>query len=179
MANKINDLKTKLGAGARPNKYRVIINAPEGITLGDNETPDLLCKAANFPGMTIGQIEVWNQGRKLVLPGDTSFDNTWTVTFYQTEDHSLRKAFLEWLKAADNFQNNTHNINPSSVMTSMSVEQLDGDGNSKAKYSFDNVFVQAVGEIGVGDDNQDTAMEFDVTFSFTDWVVGDISNVNS
>jgi hypothetical protein len=39
-------------------------------------------------------------------------------------------------------------------------------------YTFHNAFVQEIGEVTLGDDQIDTAMEFDVTFSFTDWTVG-------
>lgn len=173
MANKLADLKSALGAGARANKYRVNFAVPAAISTSSNlQNVDTLCKASNFPSMTIGQIEVFNQGRKLIIPGDTTYTNTWTLTFYNTEDHALRKDMIEWMRAADHFQNNQHSGNPSALMGELSVEQLDSAGNATAKYTFHNVFVQEVGELAVGDDQVDTIQEFDVTFSFTDWVVG-------
>ena len=174
MATKISELKTALKAGARASKYRVNIAFPSAIPIkSDLSKADLLCKAASFPSMTIGQIEVWNQGRKLVIPGDTSYDNTWTLTFYNTEDHGLRKDMISWLVSADNFQKNTHSGNPEAVLGLLSVVQLDSAGEETAKYTFHNVYVQSVGEITLGDDSSDTIEEFDITFSFTDWVVGD------
>ena len=174
MATKISELKTALKAGARASKYRVNVAFPSAIPIkSDLSKADLLCKAASFPSMTIGQIEVWNQGRKLVIPGDTTFDNTWTLTFYNTEDHGLRKDMISWLVSADNFQKNTHSGNPEAVLGLLSVVQLDSAGEETAKYTFHNVFVQSVGEITLGDDSSDTIEEFDITFSFTDWVVGD------
>jgi len=174
MATKISELKTALKAGARASKYRVNVAFPSAIPIkSDLSKADLLCKAASFPSMTIGQIEVWNQGRKLVIPGDTSFDNTWTLTFYNTEDHGLRKDMISWLVSADNFQKNTHSGNPEAVLGIMSVVQLDSAGEETVKYTFHNVYVQSVGEISLGDDSSDTIEEFDVTLSFTDWVVGD------
>lgn len=174
MANKLAELKSAIGAAARANKYRVNFSVPSAVpTTSDLSTVDTLCKASNFPSMTIGQIEVFNQGRKLILPGDTSYTNTWTLTFYGTEDHAIRKDMISWMKAADHFQNNSHSGNPAALMGELSVEQLDSAGNATVRYTFHNVFVQEVGEIALGDDTQDTAMEFDVTFSFTDWVVGD------
>ncbi len=174
MANKVAELKSALGAGARPNKYRVNFSVPASVqTNSDLSTADTLCKASTFPSVTLGQIELFNQGRKLVIPGDTSYANTWTLTFYQTEDHALRKDMIAWLKAADHFQNNSHSGNPQAVLGEMSIEQLDSAGNGTAKYTFHNVFVQEVGEVAVAADTTDEAMEFEVTFSFTDWVVGD------
>jgi len=172
--NKLAELKGALGAGARANKYRVNFSVPSAVPTTSNlQNVDALCKASNFPSMTIGQIEVFNQGRKLILPGDTTYTNAWALTFYNTEDHALRKDMISWMKAIDHFQNNTHSGNPASLMGELSVEQLDSAGNPTAKYTFHNVFVQEVGELAVGDDQVDTIQEFDVTFSFTDWVVGD------
>ena len=174
MANRLAELKNALGAGARANKYRVNFAVPAAVPTASNlQHVDALCKASNFPSMTIGQIEVFNQGRKLILPGDTTYTNSWTLSFYNTEDHALRKDMIAWMKAADHFQNNTHSGNPAALMGELSVEQLDSAGNPTAKYTFHNVFVQEVGELAVGDDQVDTIQEFDVTFSFTDWVVGD------
>lgn len=173
MANKVAELKNALGAGARPNKYRVNFSIPSAVpTVSDLGSVDTLCKAANFPSVTLGQIEVWNQGRKLVLPGDTAYQNTWTLTFYGSEDHALRKDMISWMRHADHFQNNSHSGNPTALLGELSVQQLDSAGNETVTYTFHNVFVQEVGEIALGDDTTDTVMEFDVTFSFTDWVVG-------
>jgi len=174
MANKLEELKFALGSGARANKYRINFSIPSTIpTVSDLQNADALCKASNFPGMTIGQIEVFNQGRKLILPGDTTYTNAWSLTFYNTEDHALRRDMIAWMKSADHFQNNTHSGNPASIMGELSVEQLDSAGNPTTKYTFHNVYVSEVGELAVGDDQVDTVQEFDVTFSFTDWVVGD------
>ena len=166
-------LKNTLGAVARPNKYRINFSIPSAVPIkSDLSSADVLCKATSFPSMTIGQIEVWNQGRKLVIPGDTSFTTTWNVTFYGTEDHALRKDLISWMLSADNFQKNTHSGNPNNILGELSVEQLDSAGNATVRYTFHNVFVQEVGEISLGDDTADTPMEFEATFSFSDWTVG-------
>ena len=172
--NKLAELKQALGAGARANKYRVNFSVPSAVPVTSNlQNVDALCKASNFPSMTIGQIEVFNQGRKLVLPGDTTYSNTWSLSFYNTEDHALRKDMISWMKSADGFQHNSHSGNPAALLGELSVEQLDSAGNPTVQYTFHNVFVQEVGELAVSDDQSDTIQEFDVTFSFTDWVVGD------
>ena len=117
MANKITELKSALGAGARPNKYRVNMSVPAAVqTTSDLSTADVLCKATTFPSVTLGQIEVFIQGRKLVLPGDTAYTNTWTVTLYQTEDHAIRKDMIQWMRQADHFQNNSHSGNPDAIL---------------------------------------------------------------
>lgn len=172
--NKLSELKAALGAGARANKYRVNFSVPSTVPVSSNlQNADALCKASSFPGVSVGQIEVFNQGRKLILPGDTSYTNTWELTFYTTEDHALRKDMISWMASTDNFQNNQHSGNPAAVMGELSVEQLDSAGVATVKYTFHNVFVQDIGELTVSDETMDTIQEFEVTFSFSDWVVGD------
>lgn len=175
----LSQLKQVLGAVARPNKYRINFSIPASVPIkSDLSTTDVLCKATSFPSMTIGQIDVWKQGRKLPIPGDTTFTNTWTVTFYGTEDHALRKDLISWMVAIDHYQTNTHSGRPDSVLGELSVEQLDSAGNPTVRYTFHNVFVQEVAEITLGDDTVDTPLEFDVTFSFSDWVIGENATQN-
>ena len=173
MANVINELKSALGAGARPSKYRVTISFPGGVSTSSNQRNiSVLAKATSFPSMTIGVIEVFNQGRKLPLPGDTTFTNTWNVTFYNTEDHNIRRDFVAWMASIDHYQDNKHSGVPASLMVDASVVQLDSAGNETAKYTFHNLFPSEVAEITLGADTIDAVQEFDVTFTFSDWVVG-------
>ena len=173
MANVINELKSALGAGARPSKYRVTLSFPGAVSTSSNQRNiSVLAKAASFPSMTIGVIEVFNQGRKLPLPGDTTFTNSWNVTFYNTEDHNIRRDFVAWMASIDHYQDNKHSGVPASLMVDASVVQLDSAGNETAKYTFHNLFPSEVAEITLGADTTDAVQEFDVTFTFSDWVVG-------
>lgn len=173
MSNKVAELKNAIGAGARINKYRVNFTIPSAVaTQSDLSQTAVLCRSTSFPGKTTAQIDVFSQGRKLVLPGDTSYTNNWTLTFYQTEAHDLRRDIIEWMKSCDHFQNNEHSGDPGSVMTEMSVEQLDSKANPTAMYTFHNVFPTELSEISLNSDTDAGVIEFDVTFSFTDWVSG-------
>lgn len=170
----INDLKNALRGGGRVNKYKLIFSIPSTVaTTSDLQDADVLCKATSFPGMTITPIEVFTQGRKFILPGDTAYENTWDVTFYNTADHALRKDIISWMRSADDFQQNTHSGAPGDIMTELGVVQLDSLGNETARYTFHNVWPTAVGAIELADDTDGGIGEFPVTFSLTDWVVGD------
>ncbi len=169
----IRELSTALGAGARANKYRVTFSFPSSVT---GSTPldqvDVLAKSATAPAKEIGQIEVFNQGRKLIIPGDTTFDNAWTVSFYLQENHSFRVDMIKWADACDNFQKNEHFGNPSAIFADLRVEQLDSAGNPTVTYTLHNCFPQSLGEVSYGDDSSDTIAEFDMTFAYSDWVIG-------
>lgn len=174
MPNKIADLKAALGSGARASKYLVGFSIPNSVpTTSQLQNAAVLCKATSFPSMAIGMIEVFCQGRKLPIPGDTTYTNAWTLTFLTTEDHGLRRDIISWMKSCDNFQENKHSGDPSAVLGELSVSQLDSSANETAKYTFHNVFPSDIGELTQGSDQIDTLLEFDVTFSFSDWVVGD------
>lgn len=173
MANNLANLKAAIGSAARANKYRLNFSVPSTVpTKSELQNADVLCKSTSFPGVTVGQIEIFNQGRKLMIPGDTTYENTWTLTFYNTEDHALRKDMISWMKSADHFQSNSHSGAPEQIMGEMSVEQLDSAGKATVRYTFHNVFVSEVAAIEIGDDQTDTIQEFDITFTFSDWVVG-------
>lgn len=174
MTNKVTELKKVIGAGARANKYRVYLTFPSPVAIDSTVTQSLpiLCKATAFPSKTIGMIEVYNQGRKLVLPGDTQYQNSWNCTFYNTEEHNIRRAFFKWMKACDHFQANSHSGVPAELMITVKVAQLDSDANETAYYEFHNVFPSEISEIQMAADQNDQVEEYDVTFAFTDFIVG-------
>lgn len=173
MASKIREIQQVLGATARSNKYRVAFAFPRGVSGVTNlQEVDVIAKSATAPQKEIGMIELWNQGRKLVIPGDTAFDNAWNVDFYLTEDHSIRIDLLKWQQACDNFHENIHAGQPDAIYADLRIEQLDSAGNVSAQYTLHNCWPQVVGEITYGDDSSDTPAEFSVTFAYTDWVIG-------
>ncbi len=174
MANKITEISNVLGASGRQNKYKISFAWPSGV---EGSSPlneiDILAKSATAPQRELGVIEVWNQGRKLVIPGDTTFDNSWSLDFYLQENHALRYDMVKWQTACDNFHANIHSGVPGAVTASMKIEQLDSAGNVSAQYTLHNCFPTVVGEVSYGDDSENSPTEFNVTFSYSDWVLGD------
>lgn len=172
MLNKIEDLKRVLKGGARATKYEVRLSIPTRVdTLMELKDMAILAKSADFPSMQIGQIEAFIQGRKIPIPGDTQYDNLWPVTFYMDNAHKIRKQFVAWMKAIDNFQANTHSGVPNDLFVEMSVVQLDSLGKGVAVYTFKDVWPQMVGVVTAAADSTDTLQEFEVQFSFSSWIV--------
>ena len=171
--NKIREIAQTLGASARANKYRVSFAFPRGVQGStDLRSIDTIAKSATAPQKEVGQIELWNQGRKLLIPGDTAFDNAWSLDFYLTENHELRYDLLKWQQACDNFHANIHTGNPEAIFADLRIEQLDSMGEVSAQYTLHNCFPQTVGEVSYGDDSADTPAEFNCTFAYTDFVMG-------
>ena len=168
----LNELKTALNGGARADKFTIQFGVPAGdgsLTLG-TEGP-ILCKATSFPAKTIATIEVWEQGRKLKLPGDTTFDEEWTIQFYQTADHKLRKMFIDWMSKIDNFHTNNHTCTPADFMVEAKVQQLGCDGKVTAEYTFYNMFPSTVTAVEVDGENINTVEIFSVNFNYSDWEI--------
>jgi len=172
MANsKLTQLKDTLGIGARLNKYKVMLAAPQGPT--DDVKIDVLCKGGAIPAKTVGIVEVWNQGRKLIIAGDSTFENTWTLTFWDDESHSLRKSFDDWLLFIDDFENHKREISDhNSYMTSAAkIQQLSTIDNSMvAEYNFHNLWPTSIAAIEMADETIDTLAEFTVDFAYSHWV---------
>lgn len=171
--SKIREIGNILNATARSNKYRLSFAWPTGVA-GESTLSevDIICKAAVAPQRELGVIEVWNQGRKLVIPGDTTFDNVWSVDFYLGENHKLRYDMVKWQNACDNFHKNVHSGVPGEVYSDLRLEQLDSAGNVSAQYTLHNCFPTVVGELSYGDDSENTPVEFNISFSYSDWVLG-------
>lgn len=177
MASSVANLKTVIGPGARASKYKVILTFPTDVVGASGDRADLLCKSASFPEITIGRIEVWTQGRRQVLPGDTDYDNNWSLTFYQEQAHQLRRSFLDWMEKIDHWQSNVHTGAPENYMVEAKILQMgSGDQNSYndsgkpfATYVFHDLFPTSVGAVEVADDSINTLQEFTVTFAYTSW----------
>ncbi len=171
--NRIREIGQVLQSTARSNKYRLSFTWPYGVSgVSSLNEVDVICKSAVAPQRELGVIEVWNQGRKLVIPGDTAFDNTWSVDFYADETHTLRYDLIKWQVACDSFARNLHAGQPDAVFAELRVEQLDSAGNVSAQYTLHNCFPTAIGEITYSDDAENQPVEFNVTFAYTEWVVG-------
>jgi hypothetical protein len=167
----LESLKNKLGMGARANRYMVMISAPVGPS--DDITIDTLCKGGSIPGKTIGQIEVFNQGRKLIIAGDAQYENTWTLTFWNTEDMALRDSFDKWMLYIDDMEAHTRKASDHSsyMADAANISQLSSVDNSvQAVYQFRNLWPTSISSVDLADDSADTITEFSVDFAFSHFV---------
>jgi hypothetical protein len=162
-----NALKTN---GAKTDKFTIRFGTPAGdnsLILGVDGP--LLCKSANFPEKDIGSADVWIQGRKLPLPGDTTYPESWEVEFYNTTDHKLRQMFITWMDKIDNYETNTHTCNPNMFMVDADVIQLACDGSVAAGYTFHNMYPSQIGQVEVNGETINSIQMFRVQFKFSHW----------
>ena len=194
MAN-IIDFKTRLKGGVRPNLYQVAIPFPDAtFALGrQNSDTDLtsqakfLCRSAQIPAATQGLIEVPFRGRFLKIPGDRTFDS-WTATFYNTEDFDLRAAFEQWINIGNKTDESLGTMNfggdaYGGYFKDIKIVQLDKNVDSAGLtavqtgagedlnrilrvYRLIGAWPTNVGAINLAYDSNDQIEEFDVEFQY-------------
>ena len=188
----LSQFKSKLiGGGTRPNLFEVSIPTfPSAISeawaAGDDSENGIfkfLCKASVLPASNLGSVEVPFRGRILKVAGDRTFDD-WTVTIINDEDFKLRTAFERWSNVMSRLDDATGVTNPTSYMTDGYVQQLGrgsqvgaasndgGESSVLRSYKFFDVFPVTVGEIALSYDTTDTLEEFDVTFRYQYFTIG-------
>ena len=188
----LSQFKAKLiGGGTRPNLFEVSIPTfptaiAEAWSPGDDAENGIfkfLCKSTALPASNMGSIEIPFRGRTLKVAGDRTFDD-WTVTIINDEDFKLRTAFERWSNVMSRLDDATGVTNPTSYMTDGYVQQLGRGGQISASsndggessvlrsYKFFDVFPVTVGEIALSYDTTDALEEFDVTFRYQYFTIG-------
>lgn len=171
MSFSVNDLKTAMGLGVRPNLFRVTFAT--GFVGAKDSQASVLVKSAALPGDTVGMIEVPHMGgRRLKVAGDRTFAD-WTMTVLNDKDYTVRKAL-------ETYQNKFVNINYTATtvgtrmadgatpaLTVITVEQLDTNGAATLRtYKLNNCFVTEIAAIDLSYDSSDAIEEYTVTWSY-------------
>ena len=167
MAN-IDDFKANLlGGGARANQFRVTITPPPGIAIGlDVRRTSFLVRAANLPGMTLGEITVPFRGRSIYIAGDRTFDEVWSTTFLNDTDFMIRNAMERWSNGINDLADNTGVVAPADYQTDLTVEQMDRDDTVLKSYIFKSAWPTSVSSIDLTSDTADAIEEFEVTWRY-------------
>ncbi len=188
----LSEFKSRLlGGGARPNLFEVNIPAfPSAISdawgsgeQAQNGTFNFMCKAAALPASTIAAVPIPFRGRSLKVAGDRTFD-PWQITIINDEDFSMRTAFEQWMNVISKLDDATGVSNPSSYMCDAYVQQLGrgaemnsttNEGGQSAvlrTYKFYDMVPTAISQIDLSYENTDTIEQFDVTFEYQYYTVG-------
>lgn len=159
MAINVDNIKRAFTSGdfARPNLFEVEIPY-----LGS--TFKFQCRASAMPAGTLEKVEVSYQNRKYNVAGDRTFDD-WTVTTYNDEGHTIRKAMLAWQAIANSAGKDISGSTPDDYKKTGTITQLDRNGNATATATVFGIFPTAVGEIALDWDSNNEIETFETTFS--------------
>lgn len=165
---KVDDLKSRLpGGGARANLFRATVEFP-GYAGGDSNLVSFLCKGAQLPGSTVGQVDVPFRGQVLKVAGDRTYEN-WTVTIINDDLFKGRDAFERWMNGINQNKNNQGFPTPQTYQTDMIVEQLTRDNLVSKTCTIRGAFPINVSAIDLSYDTTDAIEEFTVEFAYQYW----------
>ena len=163
MATNIHDFKQSFRGGVRPNLFRCNITHAVGIP-----QMEFLCKAAQIPASTIGNIDVPFRGRQLKVPGDRTFTD-WTVTILNDPDFAIRAAMEDWSAKINHHGANESTLNHSNIYGNATVVQLGRQGNALRNYYMEDIYPTEIAAIELSMDANDTVEEYSVTFAVNNW----------
>ena len=165
MAN-LSAFKTALqGGGARANQFMVTLGGTGATGLTNNF--HFLCRSAQVPALTIGEVAVPYRGRVIYLAGDRTYD-AWTVTIMNDRNYSVR-AFLEnWMDDMGDIGGTTkaNAISAASYYANATVQQLDRNNKPIRTYKLEGLWPTTLDAIDLSYDANDAIEEFGATFRF-------------
>ena len=95
MANISSFTNALQGGGARANQFQVTMSGG-GATGIQSRGFSFLCRSAQIPALTIGEIAVPYRGRQVFLAGDRTYD-AWTVTIMNDRSYGVRGQLESWM----------------------------------------------------------------------------------
>jgi hypothetical protein len=169
-----NVLDSVIGDGARSTKFECYININKPGLIEDESTIFAQVKSSFFPGKSHTTIDLKYKGRNIPIKGQVKYDNSWSCTFYNTQDHKLKKVFEDWIESLDHHHNIkavSSGVEESKTMdyaSSFKIAQLDFDGSqTTAIYELFNVFPRNVSVSSADYSAVGEITEFTVEFSYS------------
>jgi hypothetical protein len=178
----ISAFRTAIGAGSRPNLFKVQVTPPR--TTGyDVASFEYLCRSGSLPSATLGTIEIpMNGGRRLKMGGDRTFAE-WTSTVLNDENFKLRSVMESWQNdiVKTNYEITTSLGNRSAAIGALTAGQTSGglygtvqifqlreDGSSVAgsSYKLINCWPSDISQIDLSYDTTDAVEDFTVTWTY-------------
>ena len=158
----IDQFKAQLiGGGPRANRFKVFI--PRA-----GNKIEFLCKAANIPAGTLGEVVVPFRGHNLKLAGERTFED-WQITVINDVEFSVRSGLEAWQEEIQALDSGEGSTTTDYLISRAFVEQLNKDDSVLARYEFFNMFPKNIGEIALSYDTVDALEEFTVDFTFSHW----------
>ena len=159
------------GGGARANQFQVTLGGAGAAGLsGDFH---FLCRSAQIPALTIGEVAVPYRGRTIYLAGDRTYD-AWTVTILNDRNYSVR-AFLEkWMDDMSDIggSSRANAISSSIYYADATIKQLDRNNTPIRTYKLEGLWPTTLDAIDLSYDANDAIEEFGCTFRFNWMTVG-------
>lgn len=145
----------------RPNRFKVEID-------GIDTKLEFLCRTANIPESTIGQIDIPYMGLNIPVAGDRPAGRTWEIEVFMDVNTVVRDQLETWQESIRP-QEIVGGTETSSYIRTGIADLLDTNGNTLRSYRMLRIWPVTLGEISLSHDSTDTIAQYPVTFSITGW----------
>lgn len=179
----ISKFRSALGAGSRPNLFKVRVTPPQGAPTISVSGYEFLVRSGALPSATIGTIELpMNGGRRFKIGGDRVFTE-WTSTVLNDENYTLRSSLEAWQNAMvfTNFAigsglgnrssiggGASNTTTPTGLYGTVLIYQLAEDGSNvtNGSYKLVNCWPSDISAIDLSYDTTDAVEDFTVTWTY-------------
>jgi len=163
MANLNTFVQRLAGGGARANQFEVsIVGGPFAAT----DLFTFLCRAAQVPSQTVGEVPVPYRGRNIYVAGERVFD-PWSVTVFSDAAWSLRGQLEQWSNLIQNMGAvTTGATSPEAYYGEAIVRQMDRNEGTINSYTLYQLWPQVIDPIDLAYDANDVVEEFGVTWRY-------------
>ena len=165
MANLSSFTTALQGGGARANQFMVTMGGAGATGLTNNF--HFLCRSAQVPALTIGEVAVPYRGRVIYLAGDRTYD-AWTVTIMNDRNYSVRSFLENWMDDMSDIGGTTkaNAISAAAYYANATVQQLDRNNKPIRTYKLEGLWPTTLDAIDLSYDANDAVEEFGATFRF-------------
>ena len=166
MANISSFTNALQGGGARANQFEVTINGGGASGL-QGRNFSFLCRSAQIPALTIGEVAIPYRGRQIFVAGDRTYD-AWTVTIMNDRSYGIRSHLESWMNNMGDIGAATtaQSLNASGYYATAIVAQKDRNDATIRSYTLDGVWPTTIDAIDLAYDTNDAIEEFGATFRF-------------
>ena len=167
MANISSFTNALQGGGSRANQFQVTMSGG-GATGGPvAQGFSFLCRSAQIPALTIGEIAVPYRGRQVFLAGDRTYD-AWTVTVMNDRSYGVRGQLESWMNNMQDIgaATTSPSLNANSYYATAIVKQMDRNDATIRTYTLEGCWPTSVDAIDLAFDANDAIQEFGATFRF-------------
>ena len=166
MANISSFTNALQGGGARGNQFEVTMSGG-GATGLQSRGFSFLCRGAQIPALTIGEVAVPYRGRQIFVAGDRTYD-AWTVTVMNDRNYGVRSQLESWMNNMGDIgsASTATTLNANSYYATAVVKQMDRNDDIIRTYTLDGVWPTTLDAIDLAFDANDAIQEFGATFRF-------------
>ena len=171
MANLSGFTQALQGGGALANQFSVSMGGAGASGLTGNF--HFLCRSAQVPALTIGEVAVPYRGRTIYLAGDRVYD-AWTITVMNDRNYRVRSFLENWMDDMGDIGGTTraNTLSASEYYGNATVSQLDRNNSAIRSYKLEGLWPTTIDAIDLSYDANDAVEEFGATFRFNWMTIG-------